>query len=130
MEELEEIRQEKLRQMLNKLKEVESKMDVTDADFEKNVIEASKQKPVLVDFWATWCVPCNVLTPLLERVVKSYKGKISLVKMNVDESPETANRFAINAIPAVKLFKDGKEAAQFVGVVPEATIRHTIDTNI
>ena len=105
-------------------------MDVTDADFEEKVIEASKEKPILVDFWAEWCVPCNILGPVLEKVVDSHEGKIQLVKMNIDENPITANKFAISAIPAVKMFKDGKLVGEFVGVVPEDTIRQTINKNL
>ena len=105
-------------------------MDATDKDFEEKVIEKSKEKPVLVDFWATWCVPCNILTPLLEKIAESYGDKIELVKINVDECPQTSNRFAINAIPAVKLFKDGEEAGESIGVVPEDNIRRLIDANL
>ena len=105
-------------------------MDVTDKDFEEKVIEGSKEKLILVDFWAEWCVPCNILSPVLEKVIDRYGDKVILTKMNVDKNPETSNKFAISAIPAVKLFKDGKEVGQFVGVVPEETIRQLIDKNL
>lgn len=130
MDELELIKQKKLKEMINKFREVELKMDVTDNNFEENVIEKSKKIPVLIDFWADWCVPCNILSPILEKVIASYKGKLILVKMNVDENPKTSNKFAINAIPAVKLFKGGKEVVQFIGVVPENTIRQLINKNL
>ena len=105
-------------------------MDVTDKDFEEKVIEGSKEKLILVDFWAEWCVPCNILSPVLEKVVDSYKGKVVLLKLNVDDNPETSNNYGINAIPAVKLFKDGKLVDEFIGVVPEDTIRQTINKNL
>ena len=130
MDELAQIKKKKLQQMMNKLKEDGLKMDVTDKDFEEKVIKASEEKLVLVDFWAAWCVPCNMLTPLLEKVAESYGNKVELVKINVDEAPQTAGRFAINAIPAVKLFKDGKEAGESIGVVPEDNIRRLIDGNL
>lgn len=102
-------------------------MDVTDADFEKKVTEQSKDKVIVVDFWASWCVPCNMLGPMLEKVVKSYGDKVLLVKANVDECSGLANKYGINAIPAVKIFKDGEIAGQFTGVVPEDTIKKQID---
>jgi len=105
-------------------------MDVTDKDFNEKVIEASKKKLILVDFWAEWCVPCNILSPILEKVIDSFGEKVELMKMNVDENPETSNRYGINAIPAVKLFKDGKLVDEFIGVVPEDTIRQTINKNL
>jgi len=102
-------------------------MDVTDTNFEKEVIEKSKEVPVVVDFWAAWCVPCNMLTPALEKVVESYDRKVELVKVNVDEAPQTSNKFGINAIPNVKIFKDGEIATEFKGVVPEETIRQHVE---
>ncbi|MBW2996049.1 thioredoxin [Candidatus Woesearchaeota archaeon] len=106
------------------------KMDVTDAEFEEKVIKASEKKLVLVDFWAEWCVPCNILTPMLEKVVDSYGDKVILAKINVDGCPETSNKFAIDAIPAVKLFKDGKEVGESIGVVPEDNIRRLIEKHL
>ena len=105
-------------------------MDVTDDNFEEKVIKASEEKPVIVDFWASWCVPCNILGPLLESVIESYNDKVVLVKVNVDECPNTSNKFSIDAIPAVKIFKDGKEVDSFVGVVPEDTIKNFIEKHI
>ena len=105
-------------------------MKITDNDFEEKVIEASKEKPVMVDFWADWCVPCNMLTPILEDVIESYKDKIIFVKVNIDECPETANKFNIDAIPNVKMFKDGKEVGDFKGLIPEDKIREFIEQHI
>jgi len=105
-------------------------MNVNDGTFEKEVIDGSKNKLVLVDFWADWCVPCHMLSPVLEEVEKEYKDKIKLVKINTDNSPNTSGKYQISAIPAVKLFKDGKVVGEFVGVVPEETIKNLIDKNI
>ncbi|MBR9691424.1 thioredoxin [Candidatus Woesearchaeota archaeon] len=101
-------------------------MEVTDANFKEKVIEASKEKLVVVDFWASWCVPCNMLAPALEKAVDSYDDVV-LAKVNIDENPKSADEYAINAIPAVKMFKDGKVISEFTGVVPEDTIRKHID---
>ena len=102
-------------------------MDANDTNFEEKVIEKSKKILVVVDFWASWCVPCNMLSPALEKAVDSYGDKAVLVKINVDECPEISNKFDISAIPAVKLFKDGKIAEEFVGVIPEDSIKKIID---
>ena len=102
-------------------------MEVNDANFEEKVIKKSREKLVIVDFWASWCVPCNMLAPSLEKVADSYGEKVVLVKVNVDECPKTANEYGINAIPAVKIFKDGKVTEEFVGVVPEETIKEHIE---
>jgi thioredoxin len=102
-------------------------MEISDNDFQEKVIEQSKKKLVVVDFWAGWCVPCNMLAPVLDTVVKSYGDKAVLAKVNVDECPKTANEYMVNAIPDVRIFKDGKIAAEFTGVVPEDTIRKKID---
>ena len=102
-------------------------MEIKDSDFEEKVIKQSKEKIVLVDFWANWCVPCHMLSPILEKVVGMYGEEVVLVKMNVDECPETANNFSINAIPNVKIFKNGKVMDEIVGVVPEDTIKKRID---
>src|SRR5262245_23367899 len=101
-------------------------IDVGDADFEKNVLEASKHKPVVVDFWAPWCGPCRALGPVLEKVVDERKGEVILAKINVDESPKVAGAFGIEAIPAVKAFRDGQVVLQFEGVLPEPHLREFI----
>jgi len=105
-------------------------IEVNDDNFEKEVIEGSKEQPVIVDFWAEWCVPCHMLSPILEKVVESYNGKIKLAKVNLDESPNTSKRYNITAIPAIKLFKNGKAVGGFIGVVPETTIKSLIDENL
>ncbi len=88
---------------------------VTDASFEQDVLKNSK--PVLVDFWAEWCGPCKMMTPILEEAAKDLTGKVKVVKLNVDDAPDTASKFNVMSIPTFILFKDGKPAAQVVGAM-------------
>src|SRR5918998_2591643 len=101
--------------------------DTTTQSFVKDVIEASKQQPVLVDFWAPWCGPCKQLTPILEKVVKAAKGKAKLVKMNIDEHPAIPGQMGIQSIPAVIAFVGGQPADGFMGAVPESQVNAFID---
>src|SRR5262249_47755097 len=99
-----------------------------DADsFERDVIEASKQRPVIVDFWAEWCQPCRVLGPILEKLAEEYGDKIALVKIETERAPEIASSLQIRSIPAVFGFRDGKIVDSFVGLLPEKAIRSWID---
>jgi putative thioredoxin len=93
--------------------------DTTTQSFVKDVIEESKRQPVLVDFWAPWCGPCKQLTPVLEKVVKAAKGKVKLVKMNIDEHPAIPGQMGIQSIPAVIAFVNGQPADGFMGALPE-----------
>ena len=97
------------------------------AGFEKDVIEASREVSVLVDFWAPWCGPCKQLTPLLEKLVKAAGGAVRLVKINIDENPQLAQQFRVQSIPAVFAFKDGQPVDGFVGVQPESAIRALVE---
>jgi putative thioredoxin len=97
--------------------------DVTTATFNREVLEASKTTPVVVDFWAPWCGPCRALTPVIEKVAAEFKGRIKLVKVNSDDNPELSQTYGIRSIPNVIAFKDGRPAAQFVGAQPEQQVR-------
>jgi putative thioredoxin len=97
--------------------------DVSTATFQQEVLEASKTVPVVVDFWAPWCGPCRALTPVIEKVVAEFKGRIKLVKVNSDDHPELSQAFRVQSIPNVIAFKDGRAAAQFIGAQPETQVR-------
>lgn len=101
--------------------------EATDASFMADVVEASRQQPVLVDFWAPWCGPCRQLTPLLEKVVTAAKGAVKLVKINVDENPGFAGQLRVQSIPAVFAFKDGQPVDGFMGALPESQLKAFID---
>ena len=105
-------------------------VNVSDAEFDKEVLEKSKELPVVVDFWASWCVPCTILGPVLEKIAKEFEGKFVLAKVNVDENPVSSSKFRISSIPSVKLFKNGEVVDEFVGVVPEQTVREWVEKNL
>jgi putative thioredoxin len=101
-------------------------IDSDTASFNKDVIEASKSAPILVDFWADWCAPCKQLTPILESAVKAYKGQISLVKIDTEKNKELYQQLQIQSLPTVYAFFEGKPIDGFSGAMPENEVKEFI----
>lgn len=93
---------------------------LTDGDFPKEVTESSL--PVLVDFWATWCGPCQTMGPILDTVASEYQGKVKVMKLNVDSNPLTPSKFGIRGIPTLLLFQNGEVVDRIVGAVPKSAV--------
>lgn len=101
--------------------------DTTSASFKADVLDASRSTPVIVDFWASWCGPCKQLTPLIEKIVRSYGGKVRLAKVNVDENQAVAAQLRVQSLPTVLAFRDGQPIDGFVGAQPESAIKAFVD---
>jgi putative thioredoxin len=100
-------------------------MDVDTASFEHEVVEHSRERPIVVDFWAEWCGPCHALTPVLEQATK--ERDVELVKVDVDANPELAERYGVRGIPAVKVFRNGHVVAEFTGAKPPAAVEQFLE---
>ena len=98
---------------------------VSDADFSENVENA--KVPVLVDFWAEWCMPCKMIAPIVDELAEEYDGKINFVKVDVDSSPTTATKYGVRSIPTLLIFKEGKPVQQVVGAVPKSALKQRIE---
>jgi len=103
-------------------------VNVTDETFESEVLRSSE--PVLVDYWAEWCVPCKMIAPVLHEIAGEYAGKLKVVKLNIDESPNTPPRYGIRGIPTLMLFKGGEVEATKVGAVSKSQLAAFIDNNL
>lgn len=101
---------------------------VTDANFKEEVLDS--KLPVLVDFWADWCGPCLMVTPIVKEIAEEYKGKLKVCKLNVDEGHNTASRYDIASIPTLAVFKNGSVADKIVGAVPKAELKKLIKPHL
>jgi len=118
LDELEQIREKKMRELKNQMStpKIEKPIVVSDRNFDQTV----KNYPlIVVDCWAAWCAPCRAIAPIVEELAKEYSGKIVFGKLNVDENPETAQRYGVMAIPTLLVMKEGKEVDRVVGVLPK-----------
>jgi len=103
-------------------------IEINDSNFKSEVTDSAM--PVLVDFWAPWCGPCRMITPILEELAKEYDGKVKVVKINVDDSPNTAGEYGIRSIPTLILFKDGKVFEQTVGAQSKENLKQLVDKSL
>ena len=99
---------------------------VTDSSFKQDVLQASE--PVVVDLWAEWCGPCRMIAPALEEIAGEMKGKVKVVKLNIDENPNTTTEYGVQSIPTLLLFKDGKVASKKVGAAPKGELQRWISS--
>jgi len=103
-------------------------VELTDANFKQEVLELNV--PVLVDFWAVWCMPCHMIAPTVEAIAKEYEGKLKVYKLNIDEAPETASNYGIMSIPTLMIFKNGEVVDKIIGVVPKSELENVIRQHI
>jgi len=125
LDELERIRERKLRKLMNQMStpNIDKPIVVSDRNFDQTV----KSYPVLVvDCWAAWCAPCRAIAPMVDEMAKEYTGKVVFGKLNVDENPETAQRFGVMAIPTLLIMKNGQEVDRIVGVLPKNQLEEKV----
>lgn len=103
---------------------------VSDANFQAEVLDASKTQPVMVDFWAEWCGPCRALSPTVDAIAAERAGKLKVVKMNVDENMNTPGKYNVRGIPTLLIFKGGQVAEQIVGAVPKENIEKALERHL
>jgi len=101
-------------------------VEVNDSNFSQIVLQA--KTPVLVDFWAAWCAPCRMVAPVVQELAKEYEGKVSFVKLDVDQNPRTASQYGIMSIPTLLIFKNGAPVSNIVGFRPKADLKRSLDT--
>jgi len=121
-----EILEEKLRSM-NEIKKIKKPINLTDSNFD---IEKSKYSLLVVDFWATWCGPCKMISPIIEQLAEQYAGKIVFGKVNVDENPHISQRFGIQSIPTLMIVKEGQVIDVMIGALPKGQIENRIEQHI
>ena len=103
---------------------------VSENTFVSDVIEKSKEKIIIVDFWAPWCGPCRMVAPVVEEISKDFEGKIKVFKLNTDENPNVASQYGIRSIPTLMIFKGGQKVDTVVGAVPKATLSSTLSKHL
>ena len=130
MDELEQIKKRKIKELIESKEKMEIEIKATDKDFEEKIIQQSAKIPIVVDFWASWCQPCLILSPTLEKLAKEYKGRFILAKVNIDQASEISRKYNIMSIPNVKMFKGGKVVDEFIGAMPEEHVRAWLDKNL
>ena len=101
---------------------------VTDGNFDSEVLQS--QTPVLVDYWAEWCGPCKMISPIVDEIAEAYAGKVKVAKVNIDHNPQTPRNYAVRGIPTLMLFKDGKVQATQVGAVGKSQLAQLIDRSL
>ena len=103
-------------------------VEVNDSNFGQMVLQA--KTPVLVDFWAAWCAPCRMVAPVVEELAKEFEGRVSFVKLDVDQNPRTASQYGIMSIPTLLIFKNGAPVSNIVGFRPKADLKRSLDASL